>query len=118
MECLLQDTVKNQKNEAQLQSQVLVSSWVVVFYRGGMRPGAGGRWLELLDLPLPLETTVLVAGRFPEVEPIAPLESLFLSFMTIFAWISSNFAALTFLGQNSVTNLRGNNDELSREVMR
>lgn len=27
------------------------------------------------------------------------------SFMTIFAWISSNLPALTFLGQNNVTNL-------------
>lgn len=27
------------------------------------------------------------------------------SFMTIFAWISSSLEALTFLGQNSVTNL-------------
>ena len=27
------------------------------------------------------------------------------SFVIIFAWISSSFAALTFLGQNSVTNL-------------
>lgn len=28
------------------------------------------------------------------------------SFITIFAWISSSFEALTFLGQNNVTNLR------------
>ena len=28
------------------------------------------------------------------------------SFITIFAWISSSFEALTFLGQNSVTKLR------------
>lgn len=32
------------------------------------------------------------------------------SFITIFAWISSSFEALTFLGQNNVTNLRGNSD--------
>ena len=28
------------------------------------------------------------------------------SFMTIFAWISSSFPALTFLGQNKVTKLK------------
>ena len=33
------------------------------------------------------------------------------SFMTILAWISSNFDALTFLGQKRVTNLK-NHDEL------
>lgn len=32
------------------------------------------------------------------------------SFITIFAWISSSFEALTFLGQNNVTNLQGNSD--------
>jgi len=36
------------------------------------------------------------------------------SFITIFAWISSSFEALTFLGQNSVTNLRGNSDTSHR----
>ena len=36
------------------------------------------------------------------------------SFITIFAWISSSLVALTFLGQNSVTNLRGNSDTSHR----
>jgi hypothetical protein len=58
---------------------------------------------------LPLELARGFLGTFGSlvVRPVP-------SFMTIFAWISSNFAAFTFLGQNNVTNLLDNVNMLER----
>lgn len=48
---------------------------------------------------------VLSLGFFGALGPSLGARGALLSFITIFAWISSSFAALTFLGQKSVTNL-------------
>lgn len=55
--------------------------------------------------PLRLAAPVLSRGFF--AADVASLDDArgALSFMTIFAWISSSFPALTFFGQNRVTNL-------------
>lgn len=55
--------------------------------------------------PLRLAAPVLSRGFF--AAEVASLDDArgALSFMTIFAWISSSFPALTFFGQNRVTNL-------------
>ena len=56
----------------------------------------------VLDPPLDLPFS---AGRFFGGWASVPGGFACTSFCTIFAWISSSFDALTFFGQNSVTNL-------------
>ena len=63
------------------------------------------------DLPLVFADDDADAGKAPLALLLMAVRGFFdvpasvASFITIFAWISSSFAALTFLGQNRVTNL-------------
>ena len=85
----------------------------------GGREGRRHRYLpfvcdELVDAdgregaPLPrLVAPVLSLGFFAAEVVASADDARGASLLTIFAWISSSFPALTFLGQNSVTKLEG-----------
>ena len=85
----------------------------------GQREGRRHRYLpfvcdELVDAdgregaPLPrLVAPVLSLGFFAAEVVASADDARGASLLTIFAWISSSFPALTFLGQNSVTKLEG-----------